>query len=190
MFQVEKPVSTNRADRLVYPPQPKPPSPALSPVKPPTAPYTVKPATTLLAKPITTAPVKPVTANPVKLAPLFYSLQSPSLNQSQTSPTPPAPSWKNSPTHTPTSPTAPSSLWRPSLSHLLPTPICHLWRPSPTSFSPSWKPTTTSFSPTPPTSPTPPFLTSPTWMGSPIPPLPYSGEHPCGGRPQTEGAAV
>uniref|UniRef100_A0A8C8ENW8 Tudor domain-containing protein 7B n=1 Tax=Oncorhynchus tshawytscha TaxID=74940 RepID=A0A8C8ENW8_ONCTS len=42
---VEKPVSTNRADRLVYPPQSKPPSLALSPVKPPTAPYTVKPAT-------------------------------------------------------------------------------------------------------------------------------------------------
>uniref|UniRef100_A0A8C8D1P0 HTH OST-type domain-containing protein n=1 Tax=Oncorhynchus tshawytscha TaxID=74940 RepID=A0A8C8D1P0_ONCTS len=58
---VEKPVSTNRADRLVYPPQSKPPSLALSPVKPPTAPYTVKPATSLLAKPITTAPVKPVT---------------------------------------------------------------------------------------------------------------------------------
>uniref|UniRef100_A0A8C7GI60 Tudor domain containing 7 a n=1 Tax=Oncorhynchus kisutch TaxID=8019 RepID=A0A8C7GI60_ONCKI len=42
---LEKPVSTNRADRLVYPPQSKPPSLALSPVKPATAPYTVKPAT-------------------------------------------------------------------------------------------------------------------------------------------------
>uniref|UniRef100_A0A674DFW0 Tudor domain containing 7 a n=1 Tax=Salmo trutta TaxID=8032 RepID=A0A674DFW0_SALTR len=131
---VEKPVSTNRADRLVYPPQPKPPSPALSPVKPPTTPYTVKPATTLLAKPITTAPVKPVTANPVKLAPLF-SPRNPSLNQRQTSPTPPAPSWKHSPTHTPTSPTAPSTLWKPSPSHLLPTSTCNLWRPSPTSTS-------------------------------------------------------
>uniref|UniRef100_A0A674DG93 Tudor domain containing 7 a n=2 Tax=Salmo trutta TaxID=8032 RepID=A0A674DG93_SALTR len=184
---VEKPVSTNRADRLVYPPQPKPPSPALSPVKPPTTPYTVKPATTLLAKPITTAPVKPVTANPVKLAPLF-SPRNPSLNQRQTSPTPPAPSWKHSPTHTPTSPTAPSTLWKPSPSHLLPTSTCNLWRPSPTSTSPSWKPTTTPFSPTPPsptsptppslipTSPTSPFLTSPTWMASPTPttPIPLS----------------
>ncbi|XP_038854972.1 tudor domain-containing protein 7A-like [Salvelinus namaycush] len=174
---VEKPVSTNRADRLVYPPQPKPPSPALSPIKPPTAPYTVKPATTLLAKPITTAPVKPVTANPVKLAPLFFSPRNPSLNQSQTLPTPPAPSSKHSPTHTPTSPTAPSTLWKPSPSHLLPMPTCNLWRPSPTSTSPSWKPTTTPPSLTP-TSPTPPFLTSPTWMVSPTPtpttPIPLS----------------
>uniref|UniRef100_A0A4W5KJD9 Tudor domain containing 7 a n=1 Tax=Hucho hucho TaxID=62062 RepID=A0A4W5KJD9_9TELE len=121
---VEKPVSTNRADRLVYPPQPKPSSPALSP--------------------------------------------------SQTSPTPPAPSWKHSPTHTPTSPTAPSTLWKPSPSHLLPTPTCNLWRLSPTSTSHSWKPTTTPFSLTP-TSPT---LTSPTWMASPTPtpttPIPLS----------------
>ncbi|XP_042186532.1 DNA-directed RNA polymerase II subunit RPB1-like [Oncorhynchus tshawytscha] len=171
---VEKPVSTNRADRLVYPPQPNPPSLAVAPVKPATAPYTVKPATTLLAKPITTALGKPVTTNPMKLAPLFYSLQSPSLNQSQTSPTPPAPSWKHSPTHTPTSPITPSTLWKPSPSHLLPTPTYNLWKPFPTSTSPSWKPTTTTFSPTPP--PTPPFLTSPTWMGSPTPttPIPLS----------------
>ncbi|XP_035645179.2 tudor domain-containing protein 7A-like [Oncorhynchus keta] len=159
---VEKPVSTNRADRLVYPPQSKPPSLALSPVKPPTAPYTVKPA------------------NPVKLAPLFFSLRNPSLNQSQTLPTPPAPSWKHSLTHTSTSPTAPSTLWNPSPSHLLPTPTCNLWRPSPTSTSPSWKRTTTPTSPTSPsltpTSPTPPFLTSPTRMASPTPttPIPLS----------------
>ncbi|XP_045061956.1 tudor domain-containing protein 7A isoform X2 [Coregonus clupeaformis] len=177
---VEKPVSTNRADRLVYPPQAKPPSPAVAPLKPPTAPYTGKAATTLPAKPITvssvksitTAPVKPATANPVKLAPLFFSLRSPSLNQSRTSPTPPAPSWKHSPTHTPTSPTAPSTLWKPSSSPLLPTATCALWKPSTTSTSPSWKPTT------PPTSPTPPSLTptSPTWMTSPTTttPIPLS----------------
>ncbi|XP_036810242.1 vegetative cell wall protein gp1-like [Oncorhynchus mykiss] len=190
---VEKPVSTNRADRLVYPPQPKPPSLAVAPVKPATAPYTVKPVTTLLAKPITTAPVKPVTTNPMKLAPLFYSLQSPSLNQSQTSPTPPAPSWKHSPTNTPTSPTAPSTLWKPSPSHLLPTPTCNLWKPSPTSTSPSWKPTTTTFSPTPPPNsslPHLPHMDGLPYPTTPIPPLPYSGEHPCGGVPQTEGAAV
>uniref|UniRef100_A0A8C7GJR0 Tudor domain containing 7 a n=1 Tax=Oncorhynchus kisutch TaxID=8019 RepID=A0A8C7GJR0_ONCKI len=103
-----------------------------------------------------------------------------STNRSQTLPTPPAPSWKHSLTHTSTSPTAPSTLWNPSPSHLLPTPTCNLWRPSPTSTSPSWKPTTTPTSPTPPsltpTSPTPPFLTSPTQMASPTPttPIPLS----------------
>ncbi|CDQ58920.1 unnamed protein product [Oncorhynchus mykiss] len=105
---VEKPVSTNRADRLVYPPQSKPPSLALSPVKPPTAPYTVKPATSLLAKPITTAPVKPVTANPSTTTPT--SPTPPSLIP--TSPTPPfltSPTRMASPTPTtpiPLSPTA------------------------------------------------------------------------------------
>nr|XP_046181409.1 LOW QUALITY PROTEIN: tudor domain-containing protein 7A-like [Oncorhynchus gorbuscha] len=179
---VEKPVSTNRADRLVYPPQSKPPSLALSPVKPPTAPYTVKPATSLLAKPITTAPVKPVTANPVKLAPLFFSLRNPSLNQSQTLPTPPAPSWKHSLTHTSTSPTAPSTLWNPSPSYLLPTPTCNLWRPSPTSTSPSSKPTTTPPLPHPhlPYSSLPhlPHTDGLPYPHHSNPPLPYSGEHP------------
>uniref|UniRef100_A0A674DIT6 Tudor domain containing 7 a n=1 Tax=Salmo trutta TaxID=8032 RepID=A0A674DIT6_SALTR len=103
---VEKPVSTNRADRLVYPPQPKPPSPALSPVKPPTTPYTVKPATTLLAKPITTPTTTPFSPTP----PSPTSPTPPSLiPTSPTSPFLTSPTWMASPTPTtpiPLSPTA------------------------------------------------------------------------------------
>uniref|UniRef100_A0A8C8CXG8 Tudor domain-containing protein 7B-like n=1 Tax=Oncorhynchus tshawytscha TaxID=74940 RepID=A0A8C8CXG8_ONCTS len=104
---VEKPVSTNRADRLVYPPQSKPPSLALSPVKPPTAPYTVKPATSLLAKPITTPTTTPTSPTPPSLTP--------------TSPTPPfltSPTRMASPTPTTPIPLSPTAVSIPAEARL------------------------------------------------------------------------
>uniref|UniRef100_A0A8C7VS05 Tudor domain containing 7 a n=1 Tax=Oncorhynchus mykiss TaxID=8022 RepID=A0A8C7VS05_ONCMY len=67
---VEKPVSTNRADRLVYPPQSKPPSLALSPVKPPTAPYTSTTTPTSPTPPslIPTSPTPPFLTSPTRMA--------------------------------------------------------------------------------------------------------------------------
>uniref|UniRef100_A0A8C7GHD2 Tudor domain containing 7 a n=1 Tax=Oncorhynchus kisutch TaxID=8019 RepID=A0A8C7GHD2_ONCKI len=104
---LEKPVSTNRADRLVYPPQSKPPSLALSPVKPATAPYTVKPATSLLAKPITTPTTTPTSPTPPSLTP--------------TSPTPPfltSPTQMASPTPTTPIPLSPTAVSIPAEARL------------------------------------------------------------------------
>uniref|UniRef100_A0A8C7GHC1 Tudor domain containing 7 a n=1 Tax=Oncorhynchus kisutch TaxID=8019 RepID=A0A8C7GHC1_ONCKI len=67
---LEKPVSTNRADRLVYPPQSKPPSLALSPVKPATAPYTPTTTPTSPTPPslTPTSPTPPFLTSPTQMA--------------------------------------------------------------------------------------------------------------------------
>ncbi|KAJ8001014.1 hypothetical protein DPEC_G00186410 [Dallia pectoralis] len=96
---VEKPGSTNRADRLLYPPKPK------SPFQPRTAAPSVNSDDTVQAQQVTGGSAKSVRgAKPVNLAPLFFSLRSPSLNQTSSATTP---SWQ----HSPTSPTVPSASW-------------------------------------------------------------------------------
>uniref|UniRef100_A0A8C8D1T9 HTH OST-type domain-containing protein n=1 Tax=Oncorhynchus tshawytscha TaxID=74940 RepID=A0A8C8D1T9_ONCTS len=98
---VEKPVSTNRADRLVYPPQSKPPSLALSPSQ--TWPTPLAPSWKHSPTHTSTSPTAPSTLwNPSP----FHLLPTPTCNLWRPSPTSTLPSWK--PTTTPTSPTPPS----------------------------------------------------------------------------------
>ncbi|XP_010889974.3 tudor domain-containing protein 7A [Esox lucius] len=143
---VEKPGSTNRADRLVYPPQPKSPSPVVVPFQPKPTAASVKRGQTVPAHPVSRHSVTPV--KPVNLAPLFLTMRSPSLNQSQTSPAT-APSWQ----HSPTSPAAPSDSWTRAPNSASPPST------SQNSFSASSLLT--------PTSPTPPPIASPRQPSSP-----------------------
>uniref|UniRef100_A0A4W5KNS1 Tudor domain containing 7 a n=1 Tax=Hucho hucho TaxID=62062 RepID=A0A4W5KNS1_9TELE len=69
---VEKPVSTNRADRLVYPPQPKPSSPALSP--PTTTPFSLTPTSPTLTSPTWMASPTPTPTTPIPLSPPAVSI--------------------------------------------------------------------------------------------------------------------